>query len=49
MKLTVLKIENGIVSCELEDGFQLDIAKRWFHPDIKENDVIDIDFSNRKE
>lgn len=49
MKPTILKIENGIVSCELEDGFRLDVAQRWFNPDIEENDVIDIDFLNRKE
>ena len=43
MKLTIIRIENHVVTCELEGGGLIDIAKRWFSQDIKENDVIEFD------
>ena len=49
MKLTIIRIENHIVTCELEGGGLIDIAKRWFAQDIKENDVIEFDVADKKE
>ena len=51
MKLKIIRIENNIVTCELEDGGILDISKRWFSKDIKEYDIIEFDVTkneNRK-
>lgn len=46
MSLTIIRIDNGIVTCELEDGTLIDIAQRWFNKDIKENDKIEFDIEN---
>lgn len=46
MKLTIIKINQEVVTCELEDGTLLDIAKRWFEKDIKINDVLEFDINN---
>lgn len=48
MSLTIIRIDNGIVTCELEDGTLIDIAQRWFDKDIKENDKIEFDINNKK-
>lgn len=48
MKLTVIRIENHIVTCELEGGGLIDLAKRWFAEDIKVNDVIEFDITKEK-
>lgn len=48
MKLTIIRIENHVVICELEGGGLIDIAKRWFSQDIKENDVIEFDVTDKK-
>lgn len=48
MKLTIIRIENHVVTCELEGGGLIDIAKRWFSQDIKENDVIEFDVTDKK-
>lgn len=47
MKLTIIRIEENIVTCELEDGQLLDVARRWFNNDIKEQDVIEFDVNKR--
>lgn len=47
MKLTIIRIEDNIVTCELEDGSLLDIARRWFNNDIKEQDVIEFDVNKK--
>lgn len=47
MKLTIIRIEENIVTCELEDGSLLDIARRWFNNDIKEQDVIEFDVNKK--
>jgi hypothetical protein len=47
MKLTIIRIEENIVTCELEDGSLLDIARRWFNSDVKEQDVIEFDVNKR--
>lgn len=43
MKLTIIRIENHIVTCELEGGGLIDIAKRWFSKEIKIDDIIEVD------
>ena len=48
MKLIVIRIENQIVTCQLEDGTIIDIAKRWFDDSIKVNAVIEFDINNRQ-
>ena len=48
MKLTIIRIENRIVTCELDDGTLLDIARRWFTEDIQEGDAIEFDINERK-
>ena len=47
MKLIITRIEENIVTCELEDGQLLDIARRWFSKDIKENDIIEFDVNKK--
>lgn len=46
MKLTILRIENEIVNCQLDNGSIIDIARRWFTGDIQEGDTIDFDMHN---
>lgn len=43
MKLTILRIENRIVNCQLDNGTIIDIARRWFTEDIQEGDTIEFD------
>lgn len=43
MKLTIIRIEENIVTYELEDGQLLDVARKWFTANIKTDDVMDID------
>ena len=47
MALKIIRIENHIVTCELEGGTIIDIAKRWFSQDIKENDIIEFDVTEK--
>lgn len=42
MKLTILRIENKIVNCQLDDGTIIDIARRWFTEDVQEGDIIEL-------
>ena len=43
MKLTISRIEKRVVTCELEDGTRIDIARRWFTEDLEEWDTIEFD------
>lgn len=43
MKLTIVRIEENIVTCELEGGGLIEIARIWFSSKIKENDIIEFD------
>lgn len=43
MKLTISRIEKRVVTCELEDGTRIDIARRWFTDDLEEEDNIEFD------
>ena len=46
MKLTILRIENRIVNCQLDNGTIIDIARRWFTGNIQEGDTIEFDVHN---
>lgn len=48
MKLTILRIENRIVNCQLDNGIIIDIARRWFTEDIQEGDTIEFDINNQR-
>lgn len=48
MTLTIYRIENRIVTCVLEDGTLLDVARRWFTEDIQEDDVIEFDVTKKE-
>lgn len=48
MKLTILRIEDEIVNCQLDNGTIIDIARRWFTEDIHENDIIEFDVNRRE-
>lgn len=43
MKLIILRVERRIVSCQLDNGTIIDIARRWFTEDIQEGDTIEFD------
>ena len=47
MKLAILRIENRIITCELDDGTLLNVAKRWFAEGIQEGDVIEFDATSK--
>ena len=49
MKLTIVRMERRVVTCELEDGARLDIERRWLAKDIQEGDVIEFDVTKRGE
>lgn len=43
MKLKIIRIENRIVTCEIEETDSVvDIARRWFTEDIQIDDIIDV-------
>ena len=48
MKLAITRIELRIVTCELEDGTLIDVARRWLTEDIQEGDVIEFDVTKCK-
>lgn len=48
MKIKIVRIENRIVTCEVEDsGTIIDIAKRWFTDDIQVDDIIEFDVTRK--
>ena len=49
MKLTIIRIESGLVTCELEDGSILDIAQRWFDKSIKVGNEIEFDINSKSD
>ena len=42
MQLKIIRIENRIVTCEIDDVTIIDIARRWLTEDIQEDDIIKI-------
>lgn len=49
MKLEILRIERRIVTCQVDGGPVLDVARRWLAEDIQVGDVIAFDISKVKE
>lgn len=47
MKLTIIRIEEYIVTCQFEDGSLLDISRILVSPDIKEGDEIEVDVQKK--
>lgn len=47
MKLTIVRIENRIVTCSIdkEPCSFIDIARRWFAEDIQEGDTIEFEYN----
>ncbi len=43
MLLTIIRIDNQIITCQLDNGTIIDISKRWFTDDIKQDDTIEFD------
>ena len=48
LKLKIIRVENHIVTCEIEGGTIIDIAKKWFSANIKVNDIIEFDITENK-
>lgn len=48
MKLTILRIDETIVTCELEDGTLLDIARRWISDPIEVGTVLEFNIESTK-
>lgn len=48
VKLKIIRIENQVITCELEDGTLLDIARRWLAEDIQVDDTIEFDVIDKK-
>ena len=48
MKLQIIRIENRIVTCSIDndDGSLIDIARRWFAYDIQEGDTIEFEYKS---
>lgn len=44
MKLTIIRVENEVVTCELDDGGLIDIGKQWLSQNIKVGDVIEFEY-----
>lgn len=44
MKLQIIRIENRIVTCEIDSGGLIDIARRWFTEDIQIGDIIEFEY-----
>ena len=47
MKLKIVRIDHRIVTCKLEDGTLLDVARRWLAEDIQVDDTIEFDVINK--
>lgn len=45
MKLEIIRIENRIVTCQMENGGLIDIVRRWFTEDIQIGDVIEYEYT----
>ena len=49
MQLTILRIGNEIVTCQLKDGSVINIAQKWFMDGIQEGDIIKFNTPSPKE
>ena len=48
MKLTIARIEEHVVTCELEDGTRLDIDRKWLDKGIEVGNSIEVDVQSAK-
>lgn len=48
MKLRIIRIDEKVVTCELEDYGLLDISKQWLSQNIKVGDVIDFAYEKHE-
>ena len=48
MKLKIIRIENQIVTCELEDESIIDLERQLISDDIKIGDIIEFDVNSYK-
>ena len=49
MKITIIIIECGVVTCELEDVFLFFLAQRWFEKSIKVGNEIEFDINSKSD
>lgn len=50
MKLEIIRIENRIVTCKIEeDGTLIDVGRRWFSEDVQEGDTIEFTYSKKED
>lgn len=43
MKLTIIRIEGEVATCELDDGHLIDIGTRWLPPNIEVNQELEFE------
>lgn len=48
MKLTIIRIENKVATCELDDGGLIDIGTQWLSKNIKVGDRIEFEYEKSK-
>ena len=48
MKLTITRIKEHVVTCELEDGTPLDIDRKWLDKGIEVGNSIEVDVQSAK-
>ena len=48
MKLKIIRIEENVVTCEIDGETSIDIGRRWFNQDINVNDEIEFDVIDKK-
>lgn len=44
MKLTIIRIEEHVVTCELDNGGLIDIGRQWLSKDIEEGQIIEFEY-----
>lgn len=48
MILKIIRIEEHVITCEIEGETIIDIGRKWFPKNIKEDDIIEFDVTDRK-
>lgn len=48
MKLKIIRIEENVVTCEIDGETLIDIGRRWFNQDIEVDDEIKFDVIDKK-
>lgn len=47
MKLTIIRIEEHIATCEFDDGGLIDIGRQWLNKDISVGQIIEFEYYNK--